>query len=154
MKKPQGFTLIETLVVATVIAILAVAGTVSYVSVNRSSRDSRRKADIEQMRAAFEQWRSDFNAYPTSQVTVACTGASCCTSQVSLVNGGNVYLQSVPRDPQCPNRTYYYTSPNASDYTFGAGLETVTSTCAGLNSPSCGAGINCSYCLGPYGPRP
>lgn len=148
--KNKAFTMIEILVVATIIGLLAATAAVSYTSLNRSSRDARRKADIEEMRAAFEQWRSDYGSYPTTQVTVSCTVANCCTSQVSLISGSNTYLQSVPRDPQCPSRTYYY---NPAGYTFGAGLEMATSVCANLTSPLCGAGIGCSYCMGPYGPK-
>lgn len=151
--KNKAFTLIEVLVVATIIGLLAATAAVSYTSLNRSSRDGRRKADIEEMRAAFEQWRSDYGSYPTTQVTVSCTSASCCTSQVSLISGGNTYLQRVPRDPQCPARTYYYTPLNPSDYSFGAGLEMATSVCANLTSPACGGGIGCSYCMGSYGPK-
>jgi len=63
LKKVFGFTLIEVLVTATIIAVLTAAAAVSYSSVNKRSRDARRKSDIEQLRAALEQSRSDNGYY-------------------------------------------------------------------------------------------
>ena len=47
----QGFTLIEVLVAATILAVLAAGAIVSYTSVNQKSRDSRRMSDVEQVRS-------------------------------------------------------------------------------------------------------
>jgi type IV pilus assembly protein PilA len=91
MKKQlkQGFTLIEILIVAIIIALLAAVGAVTYTSVNRSSRDARRKADLEQMRTAFEQWRSDNSSYPTL-LTVDCNSTGGLTNVVGAIT--NIYL--------------------------------------------------------------
>lgn len=140
--KKGGFTLIEVLVVTAIIGLLAVAGVVSYTSLNRSSRDSRRKADLEEIRAAFEQWRSDYGSYPTS-LTVNCAAGG-------LVSGANTYLAQIPKDPQCFNNSYY-AQISAGDYTLGAGLEIRDVACSG--NFSCGA-VTCNYCVGPYGVKP
>lgn len=153
--KNKGFTLIEILVVATIIALLAVAAAVSYTSLNRSSRDGRRKADLEQIRAAIEQWRSDKGAYPTSigatvQLAVDC-GPPDHTLIDTTITPQSVYLQKVPKDPQCTARTYYYNRLSDSDYTLAAGLEMGTTICQA--APACGTGIDCTYCVGPYGQK-
>jgi prepilin-type N-terminal cleavage/methylation domain-containing protein len=59
----KAFTLIELLVVSTIIAILIAVGAVSYSSINKRSRDSKRKSDIEQIRAALEMYRADKGSY-------------------------------------------------------------------------------------------
>lgn len=64
--KKNGFTLIEILVSATIIAVLTAIGLVSFSIANRNARDAKRKADLEQVRAALEIYRSDNTSYPTS----------------------------------------------------------------------------------------
>ena len=62
--KHKGFTLIEILVTVIIIAILTAIAVVSYVSINRRSRDVKRKSDLEQVRQALEMYRSDNGFYP------------------------------------------------------------------------------------------
>ncbi|HLC94551.1 MAG TPA: type II secretion system protein [Patescibacteria group bacterium] len=156
-QKTRGFTLLEILIVASIIMLLAVAGVVSYSSLNRSSRDARRKSDIEQMRAAFEQWRSDYGSYPS--VTVDCSVTS------GLVSGSITYLATIPKDPQCTTRSYYYVTAAKADYVIAAALEIPPSpaSCVSLpggisvvgqcDDPGSTTPINCNYCVGPYGVR-
>ena len=144
--KSNGFTLLEMIIVIGILASLAVLMFTSYVAVQRSARDSRRRADLEQIRAALEQWRSDKGMYPTSldnQVN--------CNSTGGLTSGADIYLQTIPKDPRCPARSYKAVI-SASDYTLGAGLESVTTICGGLGG-QCGGSINCTYCVGPYGQK-
>ncbi len=135
MKK--AYTLIEILIVTTIIVLLTAVAVVSYSTFLKQSRDAKRKSDLEQVRAALEMFRSNSttNDYPT-------TGLSELTSPV-------VYIQSVPADPKNPTYTYYY-SGSASNYTLGAYLETTASTCP--ETISCTVG-NCNYCVGPYGQK-
>ncbi len=151
MKK--GFTLIELLVVSTIIALLTSIGAVSYSQFLKNSRDGRRKADLEQIRMAIEQYKADVDGYPPSNKL----NLSSCTFS-SLENGGNTYLSTVPNDPNCSKGYYYFyqatptscdnSSSFCTDYTICAYLEGGgTST-----SYSCGA-KNCNYCLGPYGEK-
>jgi len=65
MKKSlKGFTLIEILVVATIIGLLASGAIVSYQQLSKQSRDAKRKTDLEQVRAALEMYRSNEDTYP------------------------------------------------------------------------------------------
>lgn len=140
----NGFTLIEILVVATIISLLAGIGMVSYSSFTKSSLDARRKADLEQIRTALEMYRSNntSSSYPLSLTMT-------CGSSGSIVDGGNIYLSKIPTDPKCNTYTYYYIA-TANDYTLAAHLETVSTTCQTLPT-QCGS--NCTYCLGPYGQK-
>lgn len=139
----KGFTLVEILVVATIIGLLASVGIFSYVQFSKQSRDAKRKSDLEVVRSAVELYRSSNNTYPLS----VTWGGDICDPG-GCVNG--TYLQGVPNDPKAStDATYYYTS-DGSDYTLGASMESSsTSTCGDCNS---GAGTqSCNYCVGPYG---
>lgn len=90
----NGFTLIEILVAATIIAVLVAVGVVSYSSTTRNSRDAKRKADVEQIRQAMEMYRADNGSYPGT--CASFTDVSSCLS--TLQSSG--YLPVFPTDPQ------------------------------------------------------
>ena len=144
-----GFTLLEMLIVITIISILASIGLVSYTSFNKNSRDARRKADIEQIRAALELYRSNNGTYPLPAGTFGLAFGSG-----SLADTNNTYLSKIPSDPKL-NLSYYYTS-DASDYTLGAlleGISAVPAACSGTKCDQNDLNVTCNYCLGPYGEK-
>jgi len=59
--------MIELLVSATIIAVLSAIGLVSFRSANMKARNGKRAADIQQIRAAMELYRSDNPLYPIRQ---------------------------------------------------------------------------------------
>ncbi len=63
-KKIFGFTMIELLVVTTIIIVITSIGLVSYTSANRSARNGKRKADMEMVRQALVLYRTDNGSYP------------------------------------------------------------------------------------------
>lgn len=105
MKK--GFTLIEVLVAVTIIAVLVSIGVVSYSSVNKRSRDAKRKGDVEQMRSALEMYRADNSYYPNTG-----SGAWADASGLSTVLVSS-YLPTIPSDPKS-TQTYRYKATNLS----------------------------------------
>lgn len=60
----SGFSLIELLVVATIMIVLMTIGIVSYQSASRNSRNSKRKTDLESVRQALVMYHNDGNDYP------------------------------------------------------------------------------------------
>lgn len=139
----KGFTLLEILIAVGIVMIVAGSQFLSFSSSQKLSRDQRRKADIELMRSALEQYRSQNNDYPSS-LTFSCTSVNSLQDTNS-----NVFLTAIPKDPACSGGfTYYYSRLGNSDYTLGTFLEngSTTSTCG-----TCKAATTCNYCLGPYG---
>jgi prepilin-type N-terminal cleavage/methylation domain-containing protein len=101
-RKVTGFTFIEILVVVTIIAMLVVIAAVSYGSINKRSRDARRKSDIEQLRSALEMYRADYSYYPDE-------GPSSFTkiAEAGLSTPLESYIATFPQDPK-DNSTYAY----------------------------------------------
>lgn len=143
--KTLSFTMIEILVVATIIGILAAISSTSYSQFSKQSRDARRKADIEQIRAAVEMYRSNNDSYPLSgsDLTIDCSSTDFQDA------GGVMYMSKVPLDPKCPAQKYFYESLDGSTYTIAATLEG-SSVCT--SPPAAGScTVDCNYCFGPYG---
>lgn len=146
MKK--SFTLIEILVVISIIGLLAAVAAVSYSTLNRNARDARRKADIEQIRAALEMYRSNdpLSQYPAFQ--------GSCASLLTSVPSMATYLPRVPPDPKASSNYNYGCYITISSYTLGAALETLTVSCPAIpGGVNCGSGptYGCTYNAGPYG---
>ncbi|OGF29861.1 hypothetical protein A3H09_02710 [Candidatus Falkowbacteria bacterium RIFCSPLOWO2_12_FULL_45_13] len=66
INKQFGFTLIELLVVISIIGFLATASMVVFNSVRIKARDTRRKADLTQIRKALDLYYDANSAYPSS----------------------------------------------------------------------------------------
>jgi len=138
MRKARGFTLIEILVVITIIALITSVAAVTYAQLGKQSRDAKRKADLEQIRAALEMYRSNDtnNQYPAH-------AAGNCSPYPALSGG---YIGTMPADPKSGSNYYYNCTVTTTGYTVGAYLETTSTGSCG----SCGTS-NCNYCVGPYG---
>lgn len=71
MKKWQkGFTLIELMVVIGIIVMLATLMVVNYQGASKKARDSRRAADLEQLRSQLELLYTENNEYPDTNPSV------------------------------------------------------------------------------------
>jgi prepilin-type N-terminal cleavage/methylation domain-containing protein len=60
----RGFTLIEILVVATIIIVVAAIGLVSYSGAQASARDAKRAQDLENVRTTLLLFRTENGYYP------------------------------------------------------------------------------------------
>lgn len=91
--KSRGFTLIEILVVFSIIAILTILGFMSWKAQIDKANDARRKADLERLRIAFEDFYNDYNCYPPAGVLDPDFLDNC--------GGGDLkpYLDKIPCDP-------------------------------------------------------
>lgn len=107
-----AFTLIELLISVSIIATLIAIGVASYATVNKQSRDTKRKSDLEQLRSALEMYRAENGSYPAA----GCAVASCSFVDASGLAGSLVstYIPSIPTDPRDTGSYKYYYQPTAA----------------------------------------
>ena len=94
-----GFTLVELLIVISLISILAAMGLVQYRNSVTASREAVLKTDLFRMRDAIDQYYADKGKYPSSLD--------------SLVSDG--YLRKIPPDPFTQSADTWVTEPAEPD---------------------------------------
>ncbi len=94
-KKNLGFSLIELLVVATIIIVLTTICLMSFRSAGHNSRDAKRRADMETVRQGLVLYRADLGNYPTGNGSQAAYE----TMAQSLV-ASDYMTDPYPRDPK------------------------------------------------------
>ncbi|MBW7944528.1 prepilin-type N-terminal cleavage/methylation domain-containing protein [Patescibacteria group bacterium] len=123
-----GFTLIELMVVVSIIGVLMAAGILAFSNAQQNARDAKRRADVDALSKALEQYYGNNAAYPAS-----------ASSLTTFFPSG-----SLPTDPQGSNY----------DIKLAAG-GTAYCVCATLEKPGRGnasavgnsSGV-CSYAAG------
>jgi general secretion pathway protein G len=130
-KASNGFTLIELLVVISIIGILIGLSIFGLQGARESSRDAKRKSDLELMRAGLETFRADCRTYPPT-LGAMLVGDDSSASCVST----NVYISQMPTDPTTPARQYVYALVG-NTYEICASLE------KGEGQVSCGGVSDC-----------
>lgn len=116
----------ELLITVSIIAVLISIGIASYTTINKQSRDTKRKSDLEQVRSALEMYRAENGYYPS-------TGSGGWVAFSSLA--ATLVTDYLPAMPTDPKRTvsYSYKATNASGgnyygYCLSAGLESENPT--------------------------
>lgn len=125
----RGFTIIELLIVITILGILAGLTLVSYNGTQERSRDSRRKTDLDALKKTMELVKQDS---PGQYYFPNCdTGASCNLTNTNtnpdLAPATNPYIKTVPTDPKTATGYLYLptgcVAGGCTDYTLIACLE-------------------------------
>ena len=164
----QGFTLVELLVVISIISILATVMLNAFRSSQWRSRDAARKSDLEQVGKALEMFYSDHGFYPPGSggKIGACPYSSSDSSDCTwggvgdagkMTDGETVYFRKLPSDPS--GYSYFYrTIKNQQAYQLYAHLENtedqncINDGCTDTGLPAgvdCGgpSGSNCNFSI-------
>lgn len=104
LKRQEGFTLLELLIVIVIIAILALLIIPNVTSAPKKSRDTRRKTDLRAVKNALEEYYVDNSTYPAALT--------------DLTGGSAPYLQTVPTDPKNSSPYVYTYTPAGGNTTY------------------------------------
>lgn len=117
--RQRGFTIVEIAIVVAIIGILAAITLVTFVQVQRQSRDDERNADIVTLKRALEHYYTDNGEYPATTGSFTDWQVDSSTALVPFLVPK--YLQSIPLDPQGAGYTYanaYDTSTNRASWAY------------------------------------
>jgi prepilin-type N-terminal cleavage/methylation domain-containing protein len=148
-KKLQGFTLIEMILVVTIIAILATSILAGLGGARTSARNARRVADLRNLQNGLELYYNKNGYY--------CPGSGYSTLTTCLQG-----LMRLPQDPLSSSGwRYYYQSTGSTNqgYILGARLEGVTLSDSIMQDSLSGVSVEgnqcktcssdyCIYCVG------
>jgi general secretion pathway protein G len=95
----RGFTLIELVVVVTLLVILSTIGMAQYTRSVVYAREATLKEDLFRMRDAIDQYYADKNQYPATLDALVSEG----------------YLRKIPEDPFTKSNTSWQTVPAEPD---------------------------------------
>jgi general secretion pathway protein G len=97
--KARGFTLIEVLIVITLIVVLAAVGMPTYQNSVRRAQEATLKENLFRMNDAIDQYYADKNKYPASLQDLVSEG----------------YLRRIPEDPITDSAETWVTVPAEPD---------------------------------------
>jgi prepilin-type N-terminal cleavage/methylation domain-containing protein len=148
-QKNKGFTLVELIVVMSIISLLASVVLVNINGYLAKARDARRKIDLQTLATAVRMYETDNNHLPRS--TGWCTYISNSANNwgPDFQNDIKLYLPKTPLDPILANSVgdylYYNTDDANGHYTLCAILE--NSTGNAYDYRGCAGGSIYNYCI-------
>lgn len=95
----RGFTLIEILIVVTLIVVLASIGMASYTNSVRRAREAVLREDLFRIRDAIDQFYADKNKYPQTLADLV----------------SEKYLREIPKDPMTNSADTWTVVPAEAD---------------------------------------
>ncbi|MDP2090123.1 MAG: FISUMP domain-containing protein [Candidatus Gracilibacteria bacterium] len=126
-KNLKGFTLVELIVVITILAILGTIAFISLQGYSTSARDSTRVSDLGAMKTALELFQLDAGNYPkpTGLVSITYSGATVWNQgtfgETVFANLGK--LDKIPKDPLTDKEYTYSVLVNGNQYQLGGIVE-------------------------------
>lgn len=144
---PKGFTLVELLVVISIMGILTVISLASFTSAQIKARDAQRKSDLEQTAKALMLYYSDTGTFP-----VESDFKFGYEEDNGFKIGETIYMRKTPQDPKYPNYEYIYKTDGKSFNLF-ANLENTKDSQLNNGYYPGGLGIGTSYRYGLASPN-
>ena len=117
--KNNGFTLVELLVVISIIGILTVITASSFVESQKKSRDAARKSNLKSLADAVSLYYADQGSFPTT-----ATMDLLISQEGELSKDGVIYMKKVPKEKTNGVAPIKYTAGGQSFRIF-ASLENV-----------------------------
>jgi len=141
MKNKKAFTLMELIVVISILGVLTTLITGNFLTSIKRSRDAQRKNDLSTIQRALEMYYEDNKSYPANVGVGSSAGSvnfgiAFCHPDEGSTPGCDIktYMQKLPNDP-ISGRTYLYTSTPPDKYAIYACLENKNTTVPALSSP-------------------
>ncbi|MFK7779904.1 MAG: type II secretion system protein [Candidatus Gracilibacteria bacterium] len=126
-KNKQAFTLVEMIVVITILAILGTIAFISLQSYSKSSRDSVRISDLSTMKTSLELFYIDSGKYPnpTESFSVVYSGSIVWNQGTfGQATTNNVdRLDKIPKDPLIEKEYAYSITSTKQEYQLGGIME-------------------------------
>jgi general secretion pathway protein G len=117
-----GFTLVELMIVISIIALLTGIIVANLTSSKARSRDAQRVSDLNQIQLALEQYFDRCGQYPIADSNGMPSTSSSCSGGVITISS---YISKIPQDPS-NGQKYLYVANNGTtptDYVLHASLE-------------------------------
>lgn len=140
-----GFTLVELLIVISIIGILARFLFVNFAEVRIRGRDTRRKSDLTSIKQALRLYYNDFQRYPANDEGDRILGCGAdsleaCNWGTTFVGGNTTYMGDLPSDPiNIGAQVYHYVqSTDGEDFQLWAVLENKSDQQAVPSQERCG----------------
>lgn len=130
MKSAQrGFSLVEIMVVITIIGLLSAVSLGSLNTIQKNNRDARRQADLRLVQSALQQFYADQNFYPNNLTAEIANGSAItnCTGLTGCTVITKTYLSETPKDPVTGTATPYCYRSQMANVSTGTG----TNNCGG-----------------------
>jgi prepilin-type N-terminal cleavage/methylation domain-containing protein len=130
-KKKFGFTLVELLVVISIIAILTMVTLSTFTESQKKSRDGARKANLKSLSEAINMYYADTGSFPE---------AINFGNELSKIDG-TIYMKKTPKETSSGvHKLQYDVSTTRKSFRLYTNLENESDkdcTCYLINTPTC-----------------
>lgn len=164
--KNKGFTLVELLIVISILGILATIALVAFNSSQIRGRDAQRKSNLSEVAHALEIFYSDYNKYPptdagnaTGQIygcpydpkTIPATVTPCAWGADEFRDidaAGNTkttYMKILPKDPSSGQTYWYRVDASGQKFQLFAHIENTMDPSLVSTNFTCGGTNVCNF---------
>ena len=132
MNQRSGFTLVELMIVISIIGVMSALGYISFANIRRNSNATKMASDFQQINLAWRVWKNSQDAvYPRDNIYGTHPDLTCVTDPGTSQTPANLFLEREYNDPWNISYSYdndgdTFTGPNRE-----AGVNILASWCAG-----------------------